>query len=190
MPAEPSIQHLSAAAVAAYVDQQVSGVERNRIEEHLADCRECRAEIVAVSRVVRKLRRPWRWAVLTPFAAAALVVVMLAPWHRDDQPVLREPAVTTIVAPTAITPRGRVAELSSITWSTVPRATQYEITVFDSAGTIVWETRVADSVAVVPRDLKLVRGRPYYWKVAARTESKRWVSSDFATFTLLPGVAR
>jgi len=190
MPDEPRTQHLSAADVAAYVDQQLSGVERNRVEQHLADCRECRSEIVAVSRVVRGLRRPWRWAVLAPLAAAALVVVMLAPWHQDEQPVLREPAVTTIVAPTAIAPRGRVAELSLITWSTVPRSTQYEITVFDSAGTIVWETRVADTLATVPHDLKLVRGRAYYWKVAARTESNRWVSSEFATFTLLRGVAR
>src|SRR4051812_35333357 len=115
MPDEPRIQHLSAAEVAAYVDQQLHAVERHRIEQHLADCRECRSEIVAVSRAVRGLRRRWRWVVLAPLAAAALVVVMLAPWHRDDQPVMREPALTTIVAPTAIAPRGRVAELSSIT---------------------------------------------------------------------------
>lgn len=190
MPDEPRTPHLSAADVAAYVDQHLSGVDRDRVEEHLAACRECRSETVAVSRVVRGLRRSWRWAALVPLAAAALVVVMLAPWRRDGQPVMREPAVTTIVAPTAIAPRGGVAELVSITWSSVPRATLYEVTVFDSAGTIIWETRVLDSLTRVPRDLRLVRGKPYYWKVAARTESNRWVSSDFVTFTILRGVTR
>ena len=190
MPDELRTSHLSAADVAAYVDRQLSGVQRDRVVQHLADCRDCRSEIVAVNRVVRAVRRSWRWVALVPLAAAALVVVMLSPWRPEHQPVMREPAVTTIVAPTAIAPRGGVAEVVSITWSRVPRATQYEVTVFDSAGTIVWESRVLDSLATVPRDLRLVRGRPYYWKVAARTESNRWVSSDFATFTLLPRVTR
>ena len=185
MPGEPRDQHLSESEVAAYVDRQLSGFELADAEGHLTECAECRSEVIAVGRVIRGLRQRKRWAVAAPLAAAAVLVLLLLPWRRpsSDNPVLREPAVTTIVAPTPIAPRGRVAELSLIAWSSVPGATRYEVTVFDSVGTIAWEASGVDSTARVPHGA-LTPGRPYFWKVAARTAANRWVSSDLTGFSI------
>lgn len=183
MPDEPRDQHLTEAEVAGYVDRRLHGFELTNAEGHLAECGECRSEVVAVGRVVRGLRQRKRWTIAVPLAAAAVLAFLLLPRPSSDHPVLREPVVTTIIAPTPITPRGQVAEVSLIAWSSVPGATRYEVTVFDSAGTIAWESSGVDSTARVPRNA-LARGRPYYWKVAARTAANRWVASDLTGFSI------
>jgi anti-sigma factor RsiW len=45
--------HLSAEDLAVFVDGTSSAALQSRVEVHLADCEECRAEAVAVSRLMR-----------------------------------------------------------------------------------------------------------------------------------------
>ena len=180
-------RHLTVEDVAAYADRGLAAAERARVEAHLAACAECRAEVVAVARLSRSFARRRRWAVMAPLAAAAVLVLFLAPWPRlrgHGGPVLREPAVTTTVAPTVIVPRGGVANLPALTWSSVPLADRYQVTLFDRDGGVLWETQTADTAVVVPDAVRLVPGVPHYWKVAARTEPGRWVASDLTSFTL------
>src|SRR5204862_509166 len=105
------------AAAARAARRRLAAPERARVEEHPAACAACRAEVVAVTRLTRSIASRRRWAVMAPLAAAAAVLVLLfAPWQRPGQqagrlPVLREPAVTATVAPTPIVPRGGVATL-------------------------------------------------------------------------------
>ena len=188
MHGEIGARHLTVDDVAAYADRGLAAPERARVEEHLAACAACRAEVIAVAGLTRSLASRRRWAVVAPLAAAAAVLVLLfAPWQRPGQhaaPVLREPAVTATVAPTPIMPRGGVVTLPALTWSSVPHADRYQVTLFDQAGSVLWETHTADTAVAVPNSVHLVTGVPHYWKVAARTELGRWVASDLTSFTL------
>src|SRR2546427_305700 len=183
MHGEIGARHLTVEDVAAYVDRGLAAAERARVEEHLAACAECRAEVVAVARLTRSLIGRRRWAVMAPLAAAAVLVLWLAPWQHQ-RPVLREPAVTTTVAPTPIAPRGSVTALPALTWSSVPRADRYQVTLFDRDGLVLWETHTADTTVAVPDTVRLVSGAPHYWKVAARTDLGRWGASHPTSFTL------
>ena len=185
MPVEKSEAHLTAMEVAAYVDNGLVAAARARARSHLAECDECRGEVIAVARLARTRVRG-RWTVLVPFAAAAALVLYFAPWQRPDStaPLLREPGVTTIVAPTPIAPRGGVAALPALTWSSVPLADRYKVTLFDGDGSVLWETQTADTTAVVAPTVRIVVGVAHYWQVAARTDVGRWVASDLTSFTL------
>ena len=186
MHGEIGARHLTVEDVAAYVDRGLAAAERARVEEHLAACVECRAEVVAVARLSRSFAARRRWTIMAPLAAAAVLVLLFAPWqyHRGRDLVLREPAVTTTAAPTPIAPRGGVTALPALTWSSVPRADRYQVTLFDRDGSVLWETHTADTTAAVPDTVQLLSGVPHYWKVAARTELGRWVASDLTSFTL------
>jgi anti-sigma factor RsiW len=185
MPGEKIEPHLTAMEVAAYVDNGLRADARARVRRHLSECDECRGELIAVARLARTGNRIG-WKALIPLAAAAALVLYVAPWQHqsDSTPVLREPAVTTIVAPTPIAPRGAVTALPVLTWSSVPLADRYKVTLFDEAGSVLWETLTADTTAVVAPTVRIVAGVPHYWKVAARTELGRWVASDLISFTL------
>src|SRR5260370_10439144 len=159
MTGEVRAGHLTVEDVAAYVDRGLLADQRARVEAHLAACAQCRAEVVTVGRLARSLRMRRRWVATAPLAAAAAVLVLvLAPWHgqRDQHtPLLREPAITTTAAPTPIVPLGAVAALPPPTRTSVPHAGRYRVTVFDTNGSLVWETQTPDTVALVPATITL-----------------------------------
>src|SRR5256712_5938562 len=167
MPGEKIEAHLTAMEIAAYVDHGLVAAARARVRSHLAECDECRGEVIAVARLARTGSR-YRWKALVPLAAAAALVLYFAPWQRPSDstaPVLREPGVTTIVAPTPIPPRGAVKALPALTWPSVPLADRYAVTLFDEDGSVLWETQTADTTAVVASTVRIVVGIPHYWKV-------------------------
>ena len=181
--------HLAADDAAAYVDGRLAAAERAAIDGHLAQCAECRLEVVDVTRVVRAAPQRRPWTIVAPLvAAAAVLILFIAPRRTHDSapPLLREPAVTTTVAPTLSAPRGGVAVLRAMTWSSVPHADRYRVTLFDRDGSVTWRTQSADTTVLLPDTVRITRGVPYYWKVDARTELGRWVSSDLTSFTLDP----
>jgi anti-sigma factor RsiW len=180
-------EHLTADDTAAYVDGQLAAAERAAIASHLAQCAECRLEIVDITRLVRAVPQRRRWTIImAPLAAAAAVLILfIAPQRdRDSTSQLREPAVTTTVAPALAIPRGQVAALHAMTWSSVPHADQYRVTLFDRDGNVAWRAQSPDTTVVLPDTVRLTGGVPYFWKVEARIELGRWVSSDLTSFTL------
>jgi anti-sigma factor ChrR (cupin superfamily) len=181
-------EHLTPDDAAAYVDGRLTVAERAAIDSHLAQCAECRSEVVDVTRLVRAAPQRRRWTILAPLAAAAAVFILfVAPRTRDSAPpMLREPAVTTTGAPTLNIPRGGVTVLQAMTWSSVPHADQYRVTLFDRDGSIAWRTQSEDTTVLLPDTVHITRGVPYYWKVDARIELGRWVSSELTSFTLEP----
>ena len=187
MPDDTMKAHLTTDDVAAYVDGRLAAAERAAVDGHLSQCAECRLEVVDVTRLVRIAPRRRRWTVLAPLAAAAAVLILfVAPprTHDTAPPLLREPAVTTTVAPTLKIPRGGVALLRAMTWSSVPHADEYRVTLFDRDGSVAWRTQLADTTVLLPDTVRITRGVPYYWKVDARVEMGRWVGSDLTSFTL------
>jgi hypothetical protein len=186
---EVTSPHLEAGRIAAYVDSTLDPTLRPEIEAHLADCALCRLEVVEVSRLVRSVPRRPSWQFIGPAAAAAVLLIAVGIWQlvpdqASNAPVLRESAITTAPAPIPVGPVGRVARVDSISWTTVPGADRYRLTVFDVGGEVVWETEGADTVSMLPAAVRLEQGQSYFWKVEARTGFDRWVDSDLTEFTI------
>jgi hypothetical protein len=186
---ERSEQHLEAQEVAAYVDGAISSDRYAAIQAHLATCAECRAEVFDVSRIVRSApstrtsTRPWARRIWISMAAAAVVVVLAKTWTppQETAPVHRGDAQTA-VAPRALSPTGQVDGVTTFVWSSVPQTESYHIRLFDSQGTVLWETQIADTVAKLPRSVFLRPGSSYFWKVVARTGFDRETASDLTEF--------
>jgi hypothetical protein len=181
--------HLDPGVIAAFIDGALSRADRARAEAHLADCDECRAELVAVSRIVGAPARRRTWYVPAAAAAAAVLLFVLvrqAPETREPTRVTREPAITSTVAPVAITPRGTVHAAAGLVWTSVPYADLYRVTIFDDAGRAVWETQTRDTTISVPPAIHLEPRTSYFWKLEAQTGWNRWVPSELVEFSIDP----
>lgn len=165
--------------------------------EHLADCAHCAARVTAVSRLLQsdevsaELRgletpagaAPWRRRLVRVaggIAAAAVIVLAVRAVRGPARPgvQLREQPVTLVSPPVPLQPSGTVARVDSLSWRTVPRATQYRVTLFAQDGSTVWETSSADTVVFLAPGITLTPGAVYYWKVEARTDWNRWTASE------------
>ena len=186
---EVTSPHLEAGRIAAYVESTLDPTMRPEIEAHLADCVRCQLEVVEVSRLVRTLPRRPSWQIIGPIAAAAALLIAIGLWQMipnepQPGPVLREPAITTAPAPVPVAPVGQVARVASISWTSVPGADRYRLTVFDVGGEVVWESEGVDTASILPAAVRLEQGESYFWKVEARTGFDRWVDSDLTEFTI------
>jgi hypothetical protein len=182
----PALGHLTSEEVAAYLDRALTPSDRSRVEAHLVDCAECRDELVDLTRLLRtRPRRRWVLSVGVAAAAAAVLLLVLLPQRTESPgPGYREPAVTPTVAPVAVAPNGAIATAAQLVWTAVPHADRYRLTLFDSAGTVLWERETVDTAARLPDTLRLKRGVSYFWKVEAQTGVNRWVSSELVGFSV------
>jgi hypothetical protein len=192
MEAESRVQaHLASGEVAAYLDGALPPSDQSRVEAHLAACDMCRTEVTEVAGLLRARPRRQAWYVPIGVAAAAAVALLLV-WPRPgEQPVVspgyREPVVTATVAPVVVAPRGVIIGTAPrLIWTGVPGAYCYRLAVFDGTGTVLWETQMSDTSAVLPESIRLREGASYYWKVEAQTGWNRWVASDLVPFSLRP----
>ena len=100
---EVGADHPDADTLTAMVEQLLSGAERNRVQEHLAVCKQCR-EVVALSlgdpgesvpaAVLVPQRRSWRWRPALGLAAslAAMAVVTTVILEMPPKPFNQESA--------------------------------------------------------------------------------------------------
>ena len=178
--------HLTPAQVAAYVDRTVDGDARRRVENHLASCIECRAEIADASRIVATLpgrRRIPVWISAT--AAAALVIMMVWPARNEVPRVAhREAPVTATLSPIALQPVGLVDSAAILMWTSVPHADRYQVRVFAGDGSVLLEREITDTALVLPTSSGLQSGLTYYWKVVAETGFDRSVTSELIAFSV------
>ncbi len=184
--AQPNL-HLETGEVASYLDRALAPDEQARVEAHLADCADCRRELIEVSRL-RHARFRSRWWVLGPAlaaAAAALFFVTRSPDTPATEPVLRdggEPALTIgLVAPgdSAVSPGSL-----TFTWrSAAPRAS-YRLTLSDERGDVVWSATSIDTTQRPPSRVSWRTGRTYFWYVDALLPDGRSVTSGVRRFTV------
>ena len=73
---------------------------------------------------------------------------------------------------------------------TILNPSGYRVVLFDAGGRVLYEAQVADTSAPLPDSVTLVPGRPYLWKVEARTGVARWSASDLVRFSIAPGARR
>ena len=181
--------HPSAGVLAAFVDGTLPLAERVTIESHLADCDDCRADVIAAARFARPRVTVRRWNL--PAAAAAAVLLAIAIGRErapmaTREPVMREPVITTTEAPVALAPRGVVRRPVRLVWTPVAFADSYRVTLFDDAGRAIYETQTRDSSTVVPDSIHLEPRQPYFWKMEAQTGWNRWVASELIEFSVGP----
>lgn len=163
-------QHLSPDEVTAYVTGNLSGTERFRIEQHLATCPECVAEVAAVHRATRPARQG-RSALVAGLAAAAVLVLWLQ--VRPD-PIgngadeLRAPANAVSSRVEVIQPAdgAPLTSTGKLLWRSSPKAVTYRLTVTDQAGKEVWSITTPDT-SVAPPTVQLARNTVYFWYVDA-----------------------
>ena len=179
--------HVDDLSMANYVDNVLRSDERAPVESHLAECAECRDELVAVRRLVRRSRRRWIPSVPSAFAAAAavLLVIWLGTTHQLPSPaMLRDRVVTAALAPRPLSPVGTVARLDSLRWTAVPDAHRYRITLFSDGGQMLWQATTKDTSLAIPDSLRTAPTPPHYWQVKAETAYGRWLESELVAFTV------
>jgi hypothetical protein len=188
-PEERVPSHFESGEIAAFLDGSLPPAERSRIEAHLADCDDCRTELIQVADLLRTRPRRRGWYVPVTLAAAAAAVLIVLIWPRQatespGAPAYREPAITSSPAPALIAPRGTASTARTFIWTGVPHADRYYLALFDETGQKVWETQTGDTTAALPASISLHQGASYFWKVEARTGWDRWVDSDLKEFSI------
>lgn len=189
----PTAECVDDDTIAALAAGTLAASVRPAVVDHVARCARCRAVVASVSRalgdraVARELRaaeRTTRHRILRialPMAAAA--VLLLLAWPPSLNPPHRG-TITGTPGATAMWPVGAVAEARALRWAAVGDADRYRTTLFDAAGRVLYEAEGSDTVVSLPDSVLLVPGRPYLWKVDARTGFDRWVSSDLIEFSV------
>ena len=71
-----------------------------------------------------------------------------------------------------------------IQWVPLKDATQYEVTLLNDAGDVVWETRVEGLSASVPDSVSLIDGERYFVWVSALVDDRQPVRSPSVAFTI------
>jgi hypothetical protein len=178
--------HPGADDLAAYLDRKLDDSARAEVEAHVAWCDECRAEVREVSGILRsdggKPRRYRAW--IGPAVAAAAAIVLLVAYPRgpsapDDTPAHRDVPGALDPAPILTSPVPDAEDLDGriLRWTRVERADRYRVTVFDTAGTVLWRAVTPDTSVSLPDAAGLVAGTSYLWRVDARVGVDRWVES-------------
>lgn len=167
---EQAGRHLTVEQVARYVDRTALPDERAGVVAHLADCAECRREVVEVRRTLNHSSAAARWWKLAvPAAAAAAVLFLLgrSPERRpgDAGGEYRDPTTADSSAPLPRAPIGSASLPVDLVWSSVAGAGEYRVTVFDSEGTIVFRAPTGDTALTLPDTARLQVGATYFWRV-------------------------
>jgi hypothetical protein len=194
-PRSPS--HVTSEELAAYLDRRLDAISSAALERHLADCADCRADLVdarsllqstAASPALLRTARPPR-ARIWVAAAAVLIIAILPLAQRAMQPRDSTPTVrTTRMARNGIdvlAPREHSVEAATIVfaWRPVEGASTYRLTVTDSSGTPLFTTATTDTSAAPPAGTVFRRGSAYLWYVDGLTTDGQTMSSGVRSFT-------
>lgn len=205
--------HLDEMALAEVLDASSDEAVNDEALAHLTACHECREELtalvalVSVPEVRAELGRPeWRsrdarvipvrrrairiaGGALAAAAVTLFAVKAVAMRERgvESATAIRHSTIEVAAAPRLVTPRGNVARVDTLTWTAVPGADRYRVTVFDENGGTAWEGEAADTFVTVPSDVSARWSGALRWRVKARTSFDRWVDSEFGEFTVIEG---
>jgi predicted anti-sigma-YlaC factor YlaD len=191
-----SAPHLTSEELAAYLDSRLEATPRARIERHLADCAECRTELVEARSLLdsanirsarsRSVRAPHPAAWL---AAAGIVAIAFLPLVRQvvrsrdvsssERATRPAQAAIEVVSP----PNQRVDVAAAVfAWRPVAGASTYRLTVTDSSGTPLLTVVTSDTVHI-GSDIALHRGGSYLWYVDGLTSDGRAITSGIQSFS-------
>ena len=193
---EPLSEHPTAEDVAAYLSGTLTPGDQAAVEEHLAECRECRGQVVAARRLLRTHKVPNRRIWLVPAAAAAvllLAVFFRAPGFQPGPEPVRSGQGTAsgeagsriaVLAPAD----GDSLAVGSITfvWRGQSGKPLFQFTLTDGSGRAVWTGATTDTTLTLPRAVSLDRGRTYFWTVDALSADGRSLTTRNHRFSTRP----
>lgn len=190
-------RHITTEELAAYLDGGLDSSSSTRLEQHMADCSECRSELVD-ARALLATAPPTASSVSPPrrklwaagLAAAAVLVLAALPVMRrvtaPDRaaPVLRA-APTSQAEIDVISPGNEPVNPATVLfiWRPVEGASTYRLTVTDSSGTPLFTRSTTDTTATAPSEAAIGRGRSYLWYVDALRNDGRTSSSGIRSFS-------
>lgn len=153
--------------IAAYLDRRLTSVERERVESHLADCAECREEMIESHKLLRRARRPRVLFLIGVAAAAAVVTLLIGPGLLRQSSMTADSLVRDDGAPSAIVAHGPIGEVPvaslRFVWAAVPGAATYRLTVAQVDGKPVWTGSGSDTAVPLPDSVSLTPGGRYVW---------------------------
>jgi hypothetical protein len=190
IPPGPSGPHLDVEQVVGYLENRLPDGERRRAEAHVAECGECAAEIVAVSRVHRQPGRTRRWLGAVAAAAAVVALALAGPRLASHSPGTPESPVrgADAVGVSTVSPLdgGEIRGAPEFIWHAVPGASVYRITISRADGDSVWSATVRDTTVSPPATAVIAGPDPYYWYVDALLADGRSVSGRAREFRASP----
>jgi hypothetical protein len=186
-----SAAHLEAGEVARYLARMLSPAEREGVDHHLAECAECTAELVAVSRLHQTRRAPGRRiAAVTAAAAAVAGIILLGPGlisrRPADAPRIRgadtQPAVGVVLPADGTV----LTAAPDFIWHDVPGATAYRVIVTRANGDSVWATTTSDTSVRASTHVSQAGSGLYYWYVDVLLEDARSIAGPVHEFRIEP----
>jgi hypothetical protein len=200
-PVAPSAECLDDGGIARAVDGQASSDEL----AHITACVACRGRVLAVARAAadpavasaartagRGRANIWRRRALAVGGVAAAAVITLTVARRPADLITapathRDVPTAVVAAPAPVSPVDAVVGRPvTLQWSATPGATQYQVTVFDVEGSVLWRGESSGTALVVPDTVALSARETYWWRVEARVGFGRWLQSEIAPFVLQP----
>lgn len=164
--------HMNELQIAAYLDRGLSIPDRDRLEEHLATCSECRANVLEAQALVARVRRPRKtFYGIGLIAVAAAMLLMIRPISKSPDTNTTSPLTRDIPTTGQIlgyAPTGEVpVRAVRFAWAPVAGVMTYRLTVSAADGTPVWSTSINDTLAILPESIPLRSDNRYYWVVDA-----------------------
>ena len=194
---EPLIEHPAAEDVAAYLSERLSPDARAALEEHLAECRECRQLVTSARRLLRSHRAPTRLLWVIPPAAAAILAIALLARAPSTSPVGDEPLrsdsgasgpESALTIPIVAPADGDTVAARPIVfvWRGQPGGPLYRLSLTEASGREVWSGETSDTTLSLPAEVPLDRGRTYFWTVDALGADGRSLTTRTKRFSTVP----
>ena len=173
-PSRETLEHLTDADVAAYLDRGLTDTRRDRLEAHLAECAECRREILETQQLVKRVRPFWRAPVWGgSLVAAAAVVLLVAKLGSgpgrlpETTPPVRADGGTSQLVVYGPTGEGISTRGLQFVWGAAAGAVTYRLTITGRDGAAVWSRSGVDTTVTLPDSIVLRPGQRYFWAVDA-----------------------
>lgn len=156
--------------IAAFLDGGLAMAERERVEDHLTECPECRANVAASASLVRQVRRPRKILAATGIMLAAAAALFIVRPHTESTLVRRgmESDSDSLIVFSPVTARTQTP--AKFVWSSAKGAASYELKVSDPDGSTVWTYSGNDTVAVMPDSVPGLQSKRYVWIADALME--------------------
>lgn len=163
------MDHLTDTEAAAYLDRGLPLAGRDRVEEHLASCPDCRAQLIAAKNILTHERGPRRSLLFgsAVVAAAAALIFLIRPAtheveHLATAPLMRGSMETARLI--AYGPMGEThAQALRFVWSAAPGAATYRVSVTRGDGAAVWSQGSTDTSVALPDSVALRTNQRYFW---------------------------
>lgn len=183
-------EHVTDIEIARYLDRRLPAEQRDRIENHLAACVECRQHVLETQQLLGRVRRPRRLVAGGALAAAAAAVVLLithvgqtSRLTTAEMPLRGGESAATL---TAYGPIGEVGRQSlRFVWGAAPKVASYRVSLTSIDGVQMWTQSGADTVAIIPRTVNLRTGERYLWVADAILTDGTIRSTGLREFSLV-----